>query len=312
MVKIIPLFFIVISFFSNNPAQKINAAAEVDSANYEIGDFINYKITVNYDDKIKLFNPVLRDSLLNVEVIRADSPVRQKAEEGNRTEFNFIVAKYDSGDVTIPPVAVLYQVQGDTVVKTAFTNPVTFTVHTLPVEQNLDIKDVKEPLKIPLDWKVILLWFFIGLAAVLLAYFLYRKYLKKKALKEAKKEIITIPPHVKALKSLQELKKKQLWQKGYIKEYHSEITEIIRKYFEDQFFLPALEMPTSEMMEQLIKRREVESILDTTRSFLNNADMVKFAKFKPMDTVNEEMMNQAVEIINKTRPREKNPEAANV
>ena len=94
----------------------------------------------------------------------------------------------------------------------------------------------------------------------------------------------------------------QLRQKGMIKDYHSRITEIIRRYFQDQFYLPALELTTSEVMQYLKQVRRAEIIIDTTFNFLSNADLVKFAKFKPMASVNEEMMKQAVEIVEKTKP----------
>ena len=58
-------------------------------------------------------------------------------------------------------------------------------------------------------------------------------------------------------------------------------------------------------MSELRKVNEADNIYDTTNEFLNNADMVKFAKFIPLDSVNEEMMIQAKEIVNNTIPVEK-------
>ena len=55
--------------------------------------------------------------------------------------------------------------------------------------------------------------------------------------------------------------------------------------------------------------------MDITSQFLNNADLVKFAKFIPLETVNKEMMTQAREIVNKTMSIQKDEEvkeAANV
>ena len=43
-------------------------------------------------------------------------------------------------------------------------------------------------------------------------------------------------------------------------------------------------------------------IIEITYDFLSNADLVKFAKFKPMASINEEMMKQATEIVEKTKP----------
>ena len=177
-------------------------------------------------------------------------------------------------------------------------------MHTLAVEQQAEIKDVKEPLTIPLDWKFILLIAFIVLIVLSLAVFLYLRYKKKKSMLPVKKKIIKIPAHVKALTALDNLDKEQLWQKGKVKEYHSNITGIVRNYFEERFDLPALELTTTEQMQQLNRVSSAEKILDETEKFLNNADLVKFAKFIPIASVNEEMMKQAKDIVSKTIPPE--------
>ncbi len=128
---------------------------------------------------------------------------------------------------------------------------------------------------------------------------------KRKKLTPKKKVVVKLPAHAIALNSLNSLQEKKLWQQGLIKEYHSEITEIIRKYFEERFNLPALELTTSEATQLLRQRKEAGPVLDITYDFLTNADMVKFAKFEPMASVNEEMMKQAYEIVNKTISEEK-------
>ncbi|NLH61951.1 MAG: hypothetical protein GX452_11155, partial [Ignavibacteriales bacterium] len=66
--------------------------------------------------------------------------------------------------------------------------------------------------------------------------------------------------------------------------------------------LPALELTTSEVLDLMNKNPEAKAITDVTADFLNNADMVKFAKYIPMDKINEEMMTQAKEIVNRTIP----------
>ena len=46
--------------------------------------------------------------------------------------------------------------------------------------------------------------------------------------------------------------------------------------------------------------KESGKILDVTFDFLSNADLVKFAKFQPLESVNEEMMKQARNIVQST------------
>ena len=57
-------------------------------------------------------------------------------------------------------------------------------------------------------------------------------------------------------------------------------------------------------MLHLRKIKESERILDITFDFLSNADLVKFAKFQPLETVNEEMMKQAKDIVQNTLLKE--------
>ena len=64
-----------------------------------------------------------------------------------------------------------------------------------------------------------------------------------------------------------------------------------------------MELTTTETIHHLKSIKEKEKILDITYDFLSNADLVKFAKFQPLEQVNEEMMKQAKEIIQSTIPQ---------
>jgi hypothetical protein len=64
-----------------------------------------------------------------------------------------------------------------------------------------------------------------------------------------------------------------------------------------------MELTTTETIQHLKDINEKDLILKITYNFLSNADLVKFAKFKPLETVNEEMMKQAREIIDSTIPQ---------
>jgi len=306
MVKSTLKYFgiLILLLCSHLSAQSVSVLASVDSSDYMIGDYINYTLEVRADKNVEIITPLIRDSLKQVEIIKELLPVKREEEQINSLTYGYIVSYYDSASITIPPIAVRYKSEGSDEEEVALSNPVTFNVHTVAVEQQSDIKDVKEPLMIPLDWKFILLIALIVLIILAIAFYLYRRYKKKKAEQPVKKKIIRIPAHVRALTSLDNLENEKLWQKGMVKDYHSRITEIVRGYFEERFNLPALELTTFEQMQQLGKVLEAKNILSTTNDFLSNADLVKFAKFEPMPTVNETMMKQAKEIVNKTSTNE--------
>ncbi|MCU0332004.1 MAG: hypothetical protein MUE64_03070 [Ignavibacteriaceae bacterium] len=298
--RVIKYIALLILLSINLSAQSVSVLASVDSSDYLVGDYINYTLEIRAEKNIQIVTPFIRDSLKKVEIIKELPPQSVENDGIKSSNFVYIISFYDSASVTIPPIAIRYKVQGSDEEKIALSNPVTFSVHTVQVEQQAEIKDVKEPLTIPLDWKFILLISFIVLLILAAVYYFYRRYKKKKAEQPVKKKIIRIPAHVRALTALDNLENEKLWQKGLVKEYHSNITGIIRGYFEERFNLAALELTTSEQMQQLKKVPSAENILSITNEFLNNADLVKFAKFIPLPSVNEAMMKQAKEIVNNT------------
>ncbi len=303
MVKYFSFLLFVVIYIPYSFAQGVSAKAFTDSSSYQVGDYINLVIQVEHNKNISISNPVLTDSTSKVQIIKQEPPEVENHNGNLITTFKFVVSKYDSGNVTIPPVPILYRVKGDQDVQTAYTNEVNFTVHTLKIMPGGEIKDVKAPVKIPLNWKEILIWILAAIIILGIAFYFYWRYKKKKMTEVRKvRKIIQKPPHVIAMYELRALEQQQLWQKGMIKEYHSKITEIIRRYFQDQFYLPALELTTSEVMQYLKQVRRAEIIIDITYRFLSNADLVKFAKFKPMASINEEMMKEANEIVERTKP----------
>lgn len=303
MVKKIFVVMLFVSFsYCSLFSQTVTARAYTDKANYEVGDYINYAIEISHNHDLRVFKPTLGEFAKDIDVIKSDEPVVEENKGKKKIIYRFIISKYDSADVTVPSIPVTYQMGNDTTSFEIFTNPVSFSVRTLPVVTSAEIKDVKPPVVIPMELLTILLILLVILLLILLALYLYRRHQKNKQQKGERKRVYLIPAHVKALTELHALEEKKLWQQGLIKEYHSNITEIIRRYFEDRFEILALESSTTEILEQLTRVVLPENIYRTINDFLNNADLVKFAKYKPLPAVNEEMMKQAVDIVENTVP----------
>lgn len=303
MVKIKSLFVLFIAFSFICFAQEIDIKVSTDSSKYLVGDYIHYNIKIKHKPNIEIYFPSIVDSIKQLEFVKKDTILTKKGNDFVTTDYKFIFIGFDSNNVVIPSITIPYKFKNDTTIRFAKTDSLKILVSSVSVDTSKDIKDIKQPLKIPFDWKNLLMWIVIILIILALVYFIYKKYIKGRK-KITKEKIVIKLPHERALESLDELEKKQLYQKGLIKEYHTEITEIIRKYFEERFGFPALELTTTEAINFLIKIPEAKEIVNLTNDFLNNADMVKFAKFVPMNDVNEEMMKQARLIIEKTIPKE--------
>lgn len=109
----------------------------------------------------------------------------------------------------------------------------------------------------------------------------------------------TRTPDVRALESLENLRRQQLWQAGKPKAYHTELTDIVRRFIEEATGIHATEMTSDETIEALEDSvHGVDSNL--LRSIFTTADLVKFAKSEPLPHEHELSMQQAVEFVRTT------------
>ena len=306
MVKNI-FIILVLTFSINLLAQEISVTASTDTTDYMIGDQIQYSLFIKMNKDVYIINPFFRDSLKNIDVLEISDPVAEENEDGKSVKYNCVLSRFDSAQVTIPPIKIEYRTKADSALKSVLSNAVTFNVHRMNVAMEEEIKDIKPPIRL-FDY-LFIIYILIGIIVLVIGYFIYRKYFKKKPQTEIKPIAEKIPLHQLTLRKLEQLDKEELWQKGFVKDYHSKITDIIREYFEKQFGLPALERTTTESLKLLSKHPQGIKVIDITSQFLSNADLVKFAKFTPLENVNREMMTQAKDIVKKTVSVQKNAEA---
>ncbi|MFT5166274.1 MAG: putative RDD family membrane protein YckC [Saprospiraceae bacterium] len=113
--------------------------------------------------------------------------------------------------------------------------------------------------------------------------------------------IVKRPAHEIAFHKLNQLKAAELWQKGEVKNYQSQLTYISREYIENRYAIPALESTTGEILNALKKAEFPEDLVEKMREMLQLADMVKFAKAKPPDEMHSRLMDFAGEIVQTTK-----------
>ncbi|MFH0736549.1 MAG: hypothetical protein V1773_18150 [bacterium] len=301
MVKIkYYLFFVLIILSAQLKAQEVNIKAFTDATKYSVGDYIKYTIQINHNKNIKVNKPNVKDSLQNIEVLGLNHTSKELENSQIEEKFVYTLAKYDSGSALIPAIRIEL-LDKNNKVSTIYTNKLVIDVTTLEVDQQKEIMDVKAPLKIELNWLFILAIVLIAVLLLSAGYYGYKYYQKKKLIKQGLVEVIVIPPYEAALNLLKELEEKKLWQKGQVKDYHTQLTFIIRKYFEDQFKFNALEMTSAEIINFLNSNNFKLAVTQTVERFFSNADMVKFAKFLPLPTINEAMLKEAYTIVNDSK-----------
>lgn len=103
-------------------------------------------------------------------------------------------------------------------------------------------------------------------------------------------------PHQRAVDNLEELREKRLWQAGKVKEYHTELTDIVRRFIEESTDVRATDMTSDETLEEMEgKRWKVENGL--LRDIFCTADMVKFAKSEPLPHEHEASLAKALAYV---------------
>ena len=115
------------------------------------------------------------------------------------------------------------------------------------------------------DWYGLIACSFLALPLLgLLIYLIVRIRDNKPIIRKIKVEP-KLPPHQAAMKEIERIKTEKVWQKGQSKEYYTELTDAIRTYIKDRFGFNALEMTSSEIIDQLLEMNDKEATLCSVR-----------------------------------------------
>jgi len=298
MVKNYFLYILLCIGFIATAQKAPKVSVKVDTTNIRIGEQINYQITVDDAETGVIFPKLQLDSLGKIEVVESLNIDTLKS----RLIKKYKLTSFDSGSYVIPKQAIYIWNQP------YYTDSVLIDVATVAVDTTKQkmypIKAIQnEPYTFE-DFKTYLWWILgILLLIALVLYFVLRK-------KETQEEIeARIPPYELALTRLKALDEKQLWQKNKIKKYYVELTDIVRSYIERELNIPALESTTDELMETITDFNTSSSldISDETikklQKLLQEADLVKFAKYKPLANEIELHRNDAGEVIEVLHPK---------
>lgn len=305
--KYIMMLFFAAGLSFTMQGQNTGAFARLEKDNMQIGDQVKLDLTVTVPAGSLLQWPMLLDTLTgHVEILRKsgiDTVTSDKAQFTLKQEL--IITSFDSGSYIIPSIPFKYTRKGDTLTYFTGTSPVRLAVQTIQTDQAKDIKPIKPPLSAPITFREMLPWIGLGLLilaiAALVYYYIKRKKQNKPLVTSRLKT--TIPPYEAALEALESLRLKKLWQSGRIKEYYSEMTEIVREYIELRFPVRALEMTTSEINAALRQTDVNSSAREKLHQTLILADLVKFAKEQPLPLENDLSLSQCIDFVRETKPR---------
>ena len=292
-------------FGSQASAQQVTVRASIDSLQLLVGEQTKVHLEVSMDADKKLRLPVIKDTLVRgVEVLDIAKPDTQKLNDDKRWVITqeYTITSFDSALYYLPPLEVMVddeKYRSESLALKVYSIP----VDTLHPDQFFGPKTVVE---VPIQWEDIdtmvyafILMLLFGSACV---FFIIRYRDNKPIIKIIKIEP-KLPPHQEAMKHIEEIKANKKVQREDPKQYYTELTDVIRTYIMERFGFNAMEMTSSEIIENLLQVRDKESLKDLKYLF-ETADLVKFAKHAPMMNENDMNLVNAVDFINETKLEE--------
>ena len=315
---LLPLF-LLISITHRSFAQRASVQASVQPAEIQIGEqaLINLKV-IAPKDKIVQFPVYQKEIIPGLEVLTMLPPDTVIENNVATMNFKYVVTSFDSTLYYVPHMPVFDGT--DTIYSNSFglkvTSPVlkdstvaylekmntgqTDSIDFRQLQLN-DIKPVQKPAFVWTDYLWIL-WIVLGLILLLLLIGLIIVLVLRK---KNKGYFFTppqvLPPHVRALQELDKLRAGKIWQQGREKEFYTKITDILRVYMFERYRINAMEMTSGEILVEIRKRSEEDSIYNNLVQILSVADMVKFAKHKPYMDENDLSLMNAYFFVNQTR-----------
>lgn len=275
------------------------ASATVNRNSVYIGDKVTYTIEVKASKNTEVKWPAFAENLAGFAI--RDFGSSAKGFWGKKTYFHwYVLDTYTSGKYTIPETIIRYRNKGKEQWQKVKTNEVTIEVKSVlqKGENTSDIRDIKGPVGAPISpglflfWGVLILLALTGIGVII--------YIKKK-----KKATATPPPqpaHEIAYEELKLLNKKDYIRDGKFKAYYFELSDITRRYLENRFSLKAPEMTTEEFLNRVKYDNAISSDhKNLLKVFLSQSDLVKFAKYQPLQNEIDLSFKSAKTLIDQTK-----------
>ena len=251
----------------------------VDTTKMRIGEKIEYLLQVKADSSalVTFSDPPF---FAPFEVLEESAIDTLRAESSYLFTKKYALIQFDSGAYWLPPQKVM--INGFTKVS----DSLLIQVATVPVDtlkQNLfDIKPIVEVEK---NYDAITRNIVYGFLIVLLLIgLIYAFFFARKKREERKKKR---PPFERAIEELKALESVSPAEQQEFKDYYSRLTDVVRRYLEEEVKISALESTTDELMLKLEALKQSGTLeleretIKNLKSVLQTADLVKFARSLP-------------------------------
>ena len=171
---------------------------------------------------------------------------------------------------------------------------------------DIAITDIKGIYKAPIWWWGIFRWVLlalaiagIGVGGYYLISYLRRRYGDVPAVVVPTEP--SRPADEVALEKLDAIREQKIWQSGQVKEYYTQLTDVVREYIARRFEVSSTEQTSDETLRAMrVLLTDKKELYDNLRKMLTLADLVKFAKWTTTPDENEISLRNAYTFVKET------------
>jgi hypothetical protein len=277
--------------------QNLKEFSRVDSL--QVGDTFDFSITL---DKNREYDEI---------TFPDSSHFRGSFEIRSRKQFKISEYKdsvyyelqfFGTVDTLIPKLPVQLVKDQDTT--TLYTKPVPVGFSSILAGNDQSFRPLKPIFEFARAWWPYLLGFLILAIA---GYYGYQYYLQwqEQQQQEEERPTFTPTPFQNPLKefriAIKQLENAELSTQEDYKAFYSDLGDAIRQYYESLYSLPALESTSGELLNMLRNGSIDQDLIDDTKAVLQEADMVKFAKFNPTPKQAERALQKAYNFLDRAQ-----------
>ncbi len=276
---------------------KISPAVSADKVH--LGVTVTYTVTVVHspDERWELRPPVD----LGAFGLRSNGRQRSDAAGQSTTTFRLEMALFELGPHPIPTL--VFDVVGGGPPRTASVagTPVE-GLSSLPpdaAKNGAELMDIKPNADVPVrSWRLV--WFLLGLAALVASALLIRRALAKRRQRRPLAPPRPLPERTR--EALEALRGEHLLERGLVREYHFRLSEIVRSYLGERFAFEALECTSGELLRE-VERLDPPGLEPAElHRFVDQCDVAKFARAEISTTAAEWALGYGFALVEATTP----------
>ena len=271
------LFYLLFGTVNCQNLPKINSG--VISSTISIGEQINYFLNVEVDS-VQIIEFPEKLKIAPMELLEIFPTDTQKVKNRYLLTKKYSLIQFDSGYYSIPPQRVL--INGFS----KLSDSVKIEIKDIIVDtlkQNLfQIKPLNIVKKNYNSLIKRIIYSILFTTFLIISIYLILVYQRKIS---GRKKII--PPFERAIKALKELEKRDPKIQEDYKRYYSELTDVVRRYIEEEVNIDALESTSDQLLLKLELQKKhgklnlEETTIKNLKTVLKTADLVKFARAIP-------------------------------